>query len=86
MTLKFRDITPITKPIFRSHKSTSGQATQQYIQSTTDSTNNKRVIAFSKNIIEKKDIPLPTPGDNVELTNLYGDEGLIKLKMLPQSH
>ncbi|MCT3649102.1 HAMP domain-containing histidine kinase [Elizabethkingia anophelis] len=61
-------------------KSTSGQATQQYIQSTTDSTNNKRVIAFSKNIIEKKDIPLPTPGDNVELTNLYGDEGLIKLK------
>lgn len=35
-------------------KSTSGQATQQYIQSTTDSTNNKRVIAFSKNIIEKK--------------------------------
>ncbi|MDV3663970.1 two-component sensor histidine kinase [Elizabethkingia anophelis] len=61
-------------------KSSSGQATQQYIQSTTDSTNNKRVIAFSKNIIEKKDIPLPTPGDNVELTNLYGDEGLIKLK------
>jgi len=61
-------------------KNSSGQATQQYIQSTTDSTNNKRVIAFSKNIIEKKDIPLPTPGDNVELTNLYGDEGLIKLK------
>ena len=61
-------------------KNSSGQATQQYIQSTTDSTNNKRVIAFSKNIIEKKDIPLPTPGDNVELTNLYRDEGLIKLK------
>ncbi|NAW51665.1 GHKL domain-containing protein [Elizabethkingia argentiflava] len=61
-------------------KNHTGQATQQYIQSVTDSANNKRLIVFSKNIIEKKDIPLPTPGDHLELTNLYGDEGLIKLK------
>lgn len=60
-------------------KKSSGEASQQYIQSITDSADNKRLIAFSKNIIEKKDIPLPTQGDNVELTNLYSDEGLIKL-------
>lgn len=62
MKWRWINITLTTKPIFGSYKNSSGQATQQYIQSTTDSTNNKRVIAFSKNIIEKKDIPLPTPG------------------------
>ena len=64
-------------------KKNSGQAVQQYVQSVTDSANNKRLIAFSKNIIEKKDIPLTTSGDKIELTNLYSDEGLMKLKTDP---
>lgn len=43
-------------------KSTSGQATQQYIQSTTDSTNNKRVIAFSKKYYREERHPTTNSG------------------------
>lgn len=65
--------------ILDSIRSNSKQPIQQNIQVITDSANNKRLIAFSKNILERKDIPLPTHGDSIEITNLYQDEGLIRM-------
>lgn len=58
----------------------SDKAVQQQAQVITDSAGVSRLLAFSHNIIERKDIPLTTEGDSIELTNLYSDEGLVKLK------
>lgn len=52
--------------------------TQTYIQSITDK-DGKRLISFSKNIIEKQEFPISTNGDSLQLTKLYTDEGLVKI-------
>lgn len=58
---------------------TSAQPTQLYIQQTTDSAN-RSISVFQKSIIEKQQIPVSNEGDSLNVTNVYTDEGILKVK------
>lgn len=55
------------------------QPTLTTIQQVEDSAS-RRSITYSKNIIEKQQIPISLKGDSLNLTKLYTDEALIRLK------
>ncbi|QIG89952.1 HAMP domain-containing histidine kinase [Chryseobacterium sp. POL2] len=57
----------------------SNQPTQTYIQQTKDSANRTSIL-FQKSIIEKQQIPISKHGDSLNITKLYKDEGLYKIK------
>ncbi len=65
-------------------EATSDQPTQNYIQAIRDSAD-RRLISFSKNIVEKTNIPISSTGDSLNLTKLYTDEGLIRIKKNPDN-
>ncbi|SKC02577.1 two-component system, OmpR family, phosphate regulon sensor histidine kinase PhoR [Soonwooa buanensis] len=57
----------------------NNQPTQTYIQQTKDSANRTSIL-FQKSIIEKQQIPISKQGDSLNITKLYKDEGLYKIK------
>jgi len=67
--------------LLNSIRKNSSQPIQQEAMVITDSANSdSRLVAFSKTIIDKSDIPITANGDSLELTNLYTDEGLLRIK------
>lgn len=62
----------------------NNQPSQIYIQQTKDSANRTSIL-FQKSIIEKQQIPISRNGDSLNITKLYKDEGLYKIKrQVPQ--
>jgi len=59
--------------------SNSEQPTQFYIQQSSDSANRSSIL-FQKSIIEKQKIPISKQGDSLDITKLYKDEGLYRMK------
>lgn len=59
--------------------STGEQPTQFYIQQVKDSAS-KTSILYSKNIIEKQNIPISKNGDSLKVTKMYTDEGIVNIK------
>ena len=57
----------------------SNQPTLTTIQQVEDSAT-RRSITYSKSIIEKQQIPISQKGDTLNLTNMYTDEALVRLK------
>ncbi len=55
------------------------QPTLTTIQQIEDSAS-RRLITYSKNIIEKQQIPISQKGDSLNLTKVYSDEALLKIK------
>ncbi|MGZ5193511.1 MAG: two-component sensor histidine kinase, partial [Kaistella sp.] len=57
----------------------SNQPTQTYIQQNSDSAN-RSTITFQKSIVESQNFPISPKGDSLQLTKLYTDEGILKIK------
>jgi len=57
----------------------SDQPTLTTIQQVEDSAS-RRSITYSKNIIEKQQIPISKKGDTLNLTKMYTDEALVRIK------
>ncbi|ACU08854.1 two-component regulatory system, sensor kinase protein [Flavobacteriaceae bacterium 3519-10] len=57
----------------------SNQPTQTYIQQNSDSAN-RSTITFQKSIVENQNFPISPRGDSLQLTKLYTDEGILKIK------
>ena len=57
----------------------SNQPTQTYIQQNSDSAN-RTTITFQKSIVESQNFPISSKGDSLQLTKLYTDEGILKIK------
>lgn len=62
----------------------SNQPTLTTIQQIEDSAS-RRLITYSKNIIEKQQIPISKKGDSLNLTKVYSDEALLKIKKNPET-
>lgn len=59
--------------------SNGNQPTLTTIQQVEDSAS-RRSITYSKNIIEKQQIPISKKGDSLNLTKMYTDEALLRIK------
>lgn len=59
--------------------SNGNQPTLTTIQQVEDSVS-RRSITYSKNIIEKQQIPISKKGDSLNLTKMYTDEALVRIK------
>lgn len=57
----------------------SNLPTQTYIQQNSDSAN-RTTITFQKSIVESQNFPISSKGDSLQLTKLYTDEGILKIK------
>jgi two-component system phosphate regulon sensor histidine kinase PhoR len=57
----------------------SDQPTLTTIQQVEDSGTQRQII-YSKNIIEKSQLPISKQGDSIKLTKLYSDEAAYKIK------
>jgi len=57
----------------------SDQPTLTTIQQVEDSAS-RRSITYTKSIIEKQQIPISKKGDSLNLTNMYTDEALVRIK------
>src|SRR5690606_2767616 len=60
-------------------KANNNQASLTTIQQTEDSGTQRQII-YSKNIIEKTQLPISKRGDSIKLTTLYSDEAAYKIK------
>jgi two-component system phosphate regulon sensor histidine kinase PhoR len=62
----------------------SNQPNQTYIQQNSDSAS-RTTITFQKSIVENQNFPISQKGDTLQVTNLYTDEGILKIKKAPGS-
>lgn len=60
----------------------SNHPTQFYIQQSADS-GTRSTLTFQKSIVENRNIPISPSGDSLQLTKLYTDEGILKIKKNP---
>lgn len=57
----------------------NGQPTLTAIQQVEDSASRK-IITYQKSIVEKRDLPISTKGDSLQVTKLWKDEGIVKIR------